>query len=233
MKSLPTIPMKLKNLILPGLAFAALATLLTNCASLSGFQDARTVGKNNGEFYGSINASATPEYQVFDDTYGADTVQIDGSIPSIVFPNIEIGGKVGVGEKIDLTLRMNTNLNIGLGVKAQILGDRESKFGLGVGAEIGTFGLGLGLWNVQIPVYASVYPTESVAIYVSPRYIYQFSTYDGIDGGLNYLGGNGGLLFGKRHKFGIDAGYYRFGAGDESIGLFQFGIGGKFLIGNN
>jgi hypothetical protein len=220
-----------KNLIFYALAFCSLSILLSNCASLAGFQDARTVGKNNGEFAASLNVSASPKYDVFDETY--DSVNVNVDIPSLTFANLEFGGKFGVAEKVDVTLRINTNLNIGLGVKAQLVGDRTSTFGLGVGAEVGTFGLFSGLWNVQIPVYASVHPTEALGIYLSPRYIYQFTTYSGIDGGLSYVGGNGGLLFGKKHKFGLDVGYFRFGAGGESIGLFQIGIGGKFRIGNN
>lgn len=220
-----------KHYLLPALALAAMSVLLTDCASLTGFQDGRTVGKNNGEFSASLNVSQSPDFKDLEDNYNNDSVNID--IPNFFFPNFEFGGRFGVGQKVDIGLRLNTNLNLGVSVKAQVVGDRESDFALALGAEVGTFGLISGLWNVQIPVYLSVHPTPKFAYYLSPRYIYQFTSYAGAENGASYAGGNTGVLLGGRNKFGIDIGYYRAGIDNGTIGLLQIGIGGKFTIGNN
>lgn len=201
--------------------------LLASCASLTGFQDGRTVGKDNGDFYGSLNFSSSPNFNKWED----DSTVVD--VPTLTFPNLEFGGRYGVGEKVDVTLRLNTNLNIGIGAKFQVIGDRQSPFAMSLGAEVGSFGIVLGLLNVQVPVYLSVHPSESFSWYLTPRYIRQFSTFAGVENGLSYLGGNTGLLFGNRNKFGLDIGYYRLGGIENSIGLFQFGLGGRFAFGKN
>ncbi len=201
--------------------------LLASCASLTGFQDGRTVGKDNGDFYGSLNFAASPDFNEWQN----DSVVVN--VPTLTFPNLEFGGRYGVGEKVDLTLRLNTNLNVGIGAKFQVIGDRQSPFAMSLGAEVGSFGIVLGLLNVQVPVYLSVHPSESFSWYLTPRYIRQFSTFAGVENGLSYLGGNTGLLFGSRNKFGLDIGYYRLGGIENSIGLFQFGLGGRFAFGKN
>lgn len=201
--------------------------LFTGCASLTGYQDGRSVGEGNGEAMISLNFSQSP---TFSDLEELDEIE---EIPRFAFPNIELAGKYGATEKLDVTLRMNTNLNLGVGAKYQLIGDRSSEFALGLGAEAGTFGLITGLWNVQLPLYTSFHPTEKFSIYASPRFIYQFTTIGGTEG-WNYLGGNFGFLFGSRHKFGLDIGYYQVGAtGVDNIGLVSVGIGGKFAFGSN
>ncbi|MBL0099895.1 MAG: hypothetical protein IPP49_07475 [Saprospiraceae bacterium] len=215
------------NVLLQCICSVSILILFSGCASLTGYQDGKSIGKDNGEIMVSLNLSQSPSFNDIEDSTGIT------DIPRFAFPNIEIGGRYGATDKLDITLRLNTNLNIGVGAKYQIVGDRLSDFAMGVGAEIGTFGLITGLWNAQIPLYLSFHPSERMAIYATPRYIYQFTTV-GNTSGWNYLGGNIGLLFGSKHKFGIDAGFYQVGAtGVEKIGLASFGIGGKFVLGNN
>lgn len=217
-----------KHTLLLCFGLAGLLFAFSNCASLTGFQDGRTVGQNNGEFSASLNFAQSPDFNDWEDQ--ADTI---ADIPNIFFGNIELGGRYGLAEKVDLTFRFNTTLNVGIGAKFQVVGDRESPVALALGAEIGSFGLVSGLWNVQVPVYFSLHPQENFAWYLSPRYIHQFESYSGADFSLSYVGGNTGLLFGKRHKFGLDVGYYRVGTDGESVGALQFGLGGRFAFGNN
>ena len=106
-------------------------------------------------------------------------------------------------------------------MKYQLIGDDMSKFALGTGLEFAT-SLGL-LYNIQLPVNMSYYISDAVSINLSPRYVYQFPT-GSFTTSINYLGGNAGMLFGKKNKFGIDVGYYRV---DEGASLLTFGIGGK------
>jgi hypothetical protein len=175
----------------------------------------------------ALNVSQRPDFNDWKDS--VDSIDI----PNIYAPYLEFGGRFGVGERVDISLRLNTNLNIAVGAKAQVVGDRTSKTALSIGFEAGTFAFISGLWNLSVPVYFSLHPSEKFSWYLTPRYTYQFASYTGADNGANYTGGNTGLLFGNRNKFGLDFGYYRFGAGGESIGLVQFGLGGRFAIGKN
>lgn len=221
--------MKSKNQLSNFILFSFFVVLITSgCASLTGYQDGKSVGEGNGEIGVSLNLSQSPSFSDLKDSTG-----VIEEIPSFAFPNIEVGGKYGVTEKLDVLVRLNTNFNFNAGVKYQVVGDRTSNFALGLGVELGTFGLFSGLWNAQVPVYASYHPTEKFTIYLSPRYIYQFSTFAGLEG-WSYVGGNFGLLFGTKNKFGIDVGIYNVGAdGTGSIGLTSFGLGGRFGIGDN
>lgn len=202
----------------------------TGCASLTGFQDGRTLGQDNGEIGVSLNFSQSPDFDDWEDQVD-DSVNVD--IPQLYFPSFEFSGRYGVAEKVDIGVRLNTNLNLGVSGKFQVVGDQESPFAMSLGAEVGTFGLVSGLWNVQIPVFLSVHPSERFAWYLTPRYIYQFTSYAGADNGLSYVGGNTGIMFGGRNKFGFDIGYYSVSAGEGNgnLGLLQIGLGARFPLG--
>jgi len=217
----------MKNLIF--LLVIGLITIFgSSCASLTGFETGRTVGESNGEINFSINTAQTPELDLDFDTLVTNT--------QIWVPILEFGGKFGVTDKIDVGVRINTNLNILIDGKIQLVGDSESEFALSAGAGIGIFGFfipSVGLYNFQIPVYGSYHPKENISLYLSPRYIGQFGIGAGNTSGLvNYYGANGGVLFGQRTKFGIDIGYYGFNAIDTNSSLFQIGVGLKFHLGD-
>lgn len=217
----------MKNIFNTLLFALSISVLFSSCASLAGFQDAKTIGENNGEVVASLNFSQSPDFIGLRDSSGAS------SIPFLVFPNIELGGRYGVLENLDVTLKMNTNLNLAIGAKYQFLGDQNSVFNMATGLDFGSFGLFSGLWNVQVPLYMSVHPKENLSIYLAPRYIYQFSSYGNLIH-WNYVGGNFGLLFGKKNKFGLDVGLYGVGTKyTQRHPLFTFGVGGKFVISGN
>ena len=64
--------------------------------------------------------------------------------------------------------------HLNVGTKIQAFGDRESQTAAGAGLEVGTLGFAYRMWNVQIPLFFSVHPTEKFSWYLSPRYIYPF-----------------------------------------------------------
>jgi hypothetical protein len=217
----------MKSLAVPFLAALAISLLFTNCASLTGFMTGRTVGANRGEFMATLNASQTPDFDLDGDE--SDSLEID----NYYFPNLELSGRYGIVDKIDIGLKVNSNFNLALDARFQLIGDQYSPFALSAGAGFGTFALFAALYNVQIPLYLSVHPSETVAIYVSPRYVAQFAAGD-ISGSINYFGGNAGILIGgEKVKFGIDAGYYDIGKEELSFGIATFGLGVKVPLGNN
>ena len=210
----------------------ALGVLLAQgCASLSGFHTGRTVGENRGEFTASINAGNAPDFSDDEDN-------ISDELSVVFFPNIELGGRYGVSERFDVGVRLNTSLNVLLDVKYQLVGDQESPFAMSTGAGFGTFGListQTALLNFQVPLYTSYHPTESIGIYLSPRYIGQFGTvFSETSGLLSYYGFNTGAEFGKETlRFGLDYGFYRLNSPGQirNTSVMQFGIGLKFTFG--
>lgn len=197
--------------------------VLHSCASLTGFEDGRTNGEENHTILASFNAIQSPNFNE-DDTDVSD---------SGTYPNIEAVWRYGFTEKLDLGLKLNTFFNFAANVKYQVAGDRTSKYAMSLGTELGTFAF-IGLWNVQIPLYTSMQLNEKTTLYVTPRYITQFGTANDLntDGHINYFGGNTGLLFGRKHKFGVDIGYNYLSAANGNGGsLLSFGVGGKFYFG--
>lgn len=186
-----------------------------SCASVSGFEEGRALGDGGSELIVAANYMNIP----------TSLTNSDNVSENVGFPNLEVSYKHGVTNKLDVGGRFNTNLNLGGFLKYQILGDDQSKFALGTGLELST-AVGL-LYNAQIPVNMTFYPTDAVAINISPKFVYQFPA-GAFDVSATYLGGNFGLLFGRRHKFGIDVGYYRIGIDNVSSNLITFGLGGKF-----
>lgn len=207
--------------------FILLIILVQSCASLTGYQDARALGKGMSELGISANMSQSPD---LDGENNGNTFR---------FPNLELYGKFGITEKLDIGGRLNTNTNVGIYVKYQLIGSKTSPFALGVGGEVGTFGLvGGSLWNAQLPLFTSVHFGKT-AFYFSPRYIYQFSALGINDGvsdpvGVNYYGGNTGLIFGDKNKLCLDFGLYLLDGNEQDpVNLITFGLGYKRLIGDN
>jgi hypothetical protein len=208
-------------------AIAFCALLISSCATLTGFEEGRALGEENSELIISANFTQVPD--LFDDNFTTDTLELDTFDSSITFPNLEFSYKRGVSDKLDVGGRISTNLNASAFVKYQLVGDNSSPFALGVGGEFGTV-LGIA-YSASVPVFATYYPAEAIAINISPRISYQFGN-GNIDGGVTYLGGNFGLLFGKKNKFGLDFGYYNVDFGNGSDQLVTFGLGGKFKFGD-
>lgn len=207
------------------IAAIAMALFFSNCASLTGFQTGRTVGKYNGEVLVTLNASSTPKFDL-------DVDQDDTSdLKVIYFPNLELSGRFGLHDKFDIGLKLNTNTNIAIDGRYQFIGDQETPVAAAVGLSIGTFGLIAPLWNLQLPLYFSMHPTEALAIYINPRYTRQFGTGD-LVGKINYLGGNAGLLIGKKVQFGLDAGVHNLDTRyTQRKAVLTFGVGVKVPIG--
>ncbi len=213
------------HLILLG---AVILILFYSCASTTGFQTGRTVGAEAGEISFSINGTRTPDFEALEDETDTDF--------NIFVPNIEISGRYGISDKVDFGLRANTFLNILADVKVQIAGDQESPFAMSTGLGLGMFGFisgAGGLFNFQVPVYASYHPSENVDLYVAPRYIGQWgTTFEESSSLLNYYGANFGFLTGRKVKFGIDLALFKLSNQDSDFDdtLFQLGFGMKFKI---
>lgn len=215
--------MNTTNLAKWGLFILMVIMMASSCVSVTGFQTGRTAGKDQLEMIGSLTVGSTPKFQDIE----TDSGLIE--FPTISLPYFEGMLSYGITEYVDLSIKLNTFGNIGVGTKFQLYGDQTTFTAFSMGAEVATFGLGIGLWNVQIPAYFSVHPSDIFSWYVSPRYIYQFLAYTGAENGLSYMGGNTGILVGRHHKFGVDVGYFSVGTNDIDRGsVFQVGVAGVF-----
>lgn len=193
---------------------------LASCASLTGFEEGKVLGEDNKEIIVSLNTTRSPD--LLDDDFNSDINS------TVFFPNVEFSFKYGINEKFDIGVKTGTSLNTSIISKYQLVGDKTSKFALSPGIEVGTV-LGLSYY-IGIPIYTSYYPSESITINFAPRFTFQSIAVEN-NPSAGFLGGNFGLLFGKKNKFGLDIGYYRVGVAGVSPSLFTFGIGGKFRVG--
>ena len=201
--------------------------LLNSCVQLSTFQTAKTVEKGSGEILVAIGGGGVSE---------------SFSDESIGFGTFEVAGRLGVGEKVDIGLKISHFISYLADVKFQFVGDKDSKFAMATGPGVGiyAFGLGTTIGQLTVPLHMSVHPSERLGIYLTPRYSGQFAFGDE-SGSLNYLGGSVGFETGRKIKFGTDISYLRLlnedGHGntfeDFALGLFQVGFGLKFLISGN
>jgi len=210
----------MKNIFYFILLAASASLMFSSCASVSGFEEGRALGEGGREMIVSANYISLPgSLDVLDDD---DEIGLPSSFG---FPNIDISYKQGLTDKLDVGGRITTNLNAGAFVKYQLVGDDMSKFALGTGLEIAST-LGI-LYNMQVPINTTYYVSDAVAINLAPRFIYQFAA-GSFDSSITYLGGNFGLLFGRKNKFGLDIGYYNVSAGGN---ILTVGFGGKFRFG--
>ncbi|HHS96028.1 MAG TPA: hypothetical protein ENJ45_05505 [Phaeodactylibacter sp.] len=210
------------------LSFLLLFTF--GCASFSGFSTGRTIGKGAGEINGNATLVETPDFSV------NDTAEI---FPTLRIPVLELGGRYGILDRLDAGLRISTTANIYFDAKFQFIGDQESLFAASIGAGAGgVLGGTIPIVNVQVPLYFSVHPNEKLHIYFSPRFIHQrLPQINKIVGGLNYTGGNIGILFGKEFKFGVEVSNYKlFGSGGrteidfEKRNLTNLGLGMSYTF---
>jgi hypothetical protein len=200
---------------------------LQSCASFTGFQDAKAIGDKNWDLSLSVNRGITPS---FDD---------DSSVGSESdYATVEIGSRYGLSNKVDLSLKINTNFNVAFGTKYQIKGDLLSKNAFAIGLEVGSFTVITPLLNVQLPLYYSHHFNNKWTWNFSPRYVAQFNI-DNVryDSAIHYLGGNTGFLYGSKHKIGIDFGLYRASVTEYGVTRNSFinsiGIAGRFMFLDN
>ena len=219
----------MKNHLFQPATFACLLIclfLLSNCAQITSFQTAKTIPDNEGEITVSLGA------------FGITDAFDDGG--SVGLASFEFMGRMGVGEKSDVGLRISSFSTFVFDYKYQFVGDRYSKFAMATGPGIGVsaFGFGAVIGQSQLPLHISVHPSERFGVYLTPKYINQFAIGGGGGGMIHYAGGSLGFESGRRTKFGADISYASvlnsnddFDLENLGLGLFHAGIGVKFHIG--
>lgn len=217
----------MKSLAYSMLYLITASLIITSCATFSGFEEGRALGKGTSELMFSGNMLLYPRGLKVRSWYsGYDVVDYP-------LPYLEMSYKYGMSDKLDLGIRLNTNLNVGGFLKYQLIGDNMSKFALGICPEFTYFGgyddFRVPNYCIQFPVNMSYYISNAVSINLSPRYIYQFIEED-LYTSIHYFGGNVCLLFGEKPKvrqpkIGINIGYNYV---EKTNHRFTFGIGAAY-----
>ena len=204
---------------------------LSGCLSFTSYEDGKTIGKGKTEVRPSLNIHKAPSITFFENEKELK------DIPIIIYPNLAKSNKYGIGNKTDVYCEVGTNLSFSAGFKHQLIGDRNSTFALATGTEfealavLELFGSNESfIFNAQIPIYSSYHPSEKVSLYLTPRYVYQLKSATDVND-YHYYGGNFGILYGKKHKIGLDIGIFDVGVRDLGrLSIFNIGIGGKFVF---
>ncbi len=186
------------------LLVAIAAFLLGSCVSLNSHQTGRTVGQDNISFLGSFNIGYSDSEQYF------------AAADSGVFFIGEIGNYYGIGENIDIGLKVNSSLHLTGISKFQIIGDKRSTFASSVGVDIGVTPHVLILsalnYTGSLSLFNSIHPTDYFAVTFSPRYTYlcftNFTEEDGCTIRNNIFGYSAGFLIGTKHQFSVELSQY-------------------------
>jgi hypothetical protein len=204
---------------------------LSGCLSYTSYEDGKTIGKGKVEAMPTLNIHQSPSITFFENEKKLE------DIPIIAYPIIAMSFKYGIGNKTDLYGKAGTNLGLNLGVKHQLIGERNSKFALAAGTEFGALAVisllgsdDSSILTVQIPIYTSYHPSDRFTVFISPRYVYQFKSEDELND-YNYFGGNFGILYGRKNKIGLDLGIYDVKV--KNLGrlpIYSIGVGGKFIF---
>ena len=206
------------------IGFAGIILFLSSCASMSMMQTARTTEKGKlGTSYGG----GVVQSELILGT--SDTLDLNA-------PFAEVGARYGITDNLDAGLKLTL---IGTGVadvKYQFIGDSESVFAGSVGLGVGYLSIESGsskssIYDLMVPAYFSVHPTDWLGIYAGPRYVFRINSYntdqESDTGTSHWYGGTAGIRLGGRVAFLGEFSY--FGTSNQDTPLTQ--ITGGLSIG--
>ena len=183
---------------------------LAGCATLSSFQEARTVEKGKGRLHIAATdySALVRESSGFEDPKGA-----------FVF---DIGARVGIIDKLDIGLNYSIPASATGDVKYMFT-SRESKFAFSSGLKAGYMNYELEfsdssgttakartptIIDVGIPLYATVYPLNWLSLTASPHATYRTVIGAWMTAGP-ILGVNGNLKIGKNGGVLVEGGFHK------------------------
>lgn len=185
-----------------------LTALATGCVNMSTLQTARTVPDDEIEVVTGGGYYLSP---ILSDSSSSD--QNNDTIELIGLPYIEVGGRIGMAEYLDLGLKVTIPGTIALDVKYQLVD---------VGGFAMAVGLGLGylhyettnndiktsneIIDLMVPIYVSYHLNESFAIYGAPKYVMRLNI-TGDSDAAQLLGAGGGVRMGKEVGIYLEATY--------------------------
>ncbi|MEL6537076.1 MAG: hypothetical protein AAFQ98_16765 [Bacteroidota bacterium] len=216
-----------------GIVMSFLVLSLTSCVTTATLQTARTTPK--GKLGGGLGGSVVVTSETTEPIGGGDPQVPTITLPLIYF-NTPVMVRYGISNRLDIGVRFGGVSLPTLDAKYMLLGDHSSKTALSVGASVGYANFtddtdnNSRISEFSVPVYASLYPVDWLALYLTPRYIGRFDatlTNGGSGRGQVYqgwLGGTAGVRLGKR--FGVVAEVSSFPVYNQNAyRLFEFSAG--------
>ncbi len=187
--------------------FLGIAALVSGCISMSTMQTARTNDK--GQFTGFIGGGAVNSDLVLGEL---DTISISA-------PFLEVGGRYGINDKLDVGLKLAIIGTAVADAKYQFLGTKESKFAGSIGLGLGYLSIESGdskskIFDVITPAYFSYHPTDWLSLYTSPRYVLRINSFTTAtektgSSTSNWYGATGGLRIGRKVAFLGEYSYFK------------------------
>ena len=182
-------------------------------------QTGRVLGKENLEFVGVINGGNLSSYSIQESTF---------------FPHLEGRIRVGLNDRSDIGITMNSNTFVGLNYKRQLLGERNSMFALAIGSEVSItplamFTFGSNATVITFPLHCSFHKEDKFAFYFTPRYIFSaYTIYGEKSIGRDYyreehslVGYTAGFKIGEQKSFFLEVSYFD----QRTFSPTQIGIG--------
>ena len=177
----------------------AVVFVFSSCITMSTMQTARVTEK--GKFATDI---------------GLGLMNAGVSYPGIYIPEIEVGARYGVTDKMDVGAKISTIKAITADAKYQFLGDKKSVFAgsAGLGFEY-IYSMSTNFYDLVLPVYFSYHPLDWLSIYGSPKYFLKYANYYDSKNYTNHntishwYGTTGGIRLGRRIAFIAEYSYFR------------------------
>ena len=193
---------------------------MSSCGSLTGFQDAKTLGKKQKAEVYSFSALKQPIFgDNILDIFGSDL----GSINDL--PTLEYFYRYGLSKKVDINFRCNSNMGVSGGCKIQFIGDKNSKFAMASGLELSSFFLFSNLFQISFPLYFSYQFDGGATIYCSPK-LNAFKFLNLGEANFNYFSANVGFISTAKKGVIVDLGLYRLETNHNRHQLFiTLGVG--------
>jgi hypothetical protein len=191
------------------LCMIALTALATGCVNMSTLQTARTIPVDEievvtgGGYYMSPNLSES----------SSSDQSSDGDLDPLGLPYIEVAGRIGIAEYLDLGLKITLPGTIAFDVKYQLV-DLDG-LAMAAGFGLGYLHLGSGsddssssadIIDIMVPLYISYHFNESFTVYGSPKYVMRLNLGSDSDP-AQLLGAGGGLRIGNQVGVYLEATY--------------------------
>lgn len=168
-----------------------------SCVTVNQIEDGKTVGKDKGEFGVSIhNGGKVSDLALQDTVFG--------------LPSVELIGKYGLSDRLEIGGKIDASGNIGLSTKFQFLGNQTSIIASSLGVDFGgnvfpyvvVEGIG---YYLSLNSNNSIHVHEKVCIFMNPKYLFSGFPQFNPKRSENYksIFYTYGLIIGQKNRFGI------------------------------
>ncbi len=197
----------------------AVSLFMTGCASLSSYQEAKTIDKGtNRVFLGA--GTYNEQYKKQDNEIAEEVATIVEDINWIL---LEGGMRIGLLDNVDVGIKLTFPGGLSVDGKYMLLGGEGELLAASVGAEFGYMSIEMTSTNSEgaetsvksttmdfsVPAYLSIYPTDWLGLTVIPDYTFRtMSPASGPSSSASIYGANASLKIGSSWGLIAEYGYH-------------------------